>query len=66
MNRALRLTKWLAPAAALFALAYVDAPGVLSPVGFVSIDEVRLSSGVPDLVEGRKFFDLGEVDAPDN
>jgi hypothetical protein len=42
--------------------AYVDAPGVLSPVGFVSIEEMRLSSGVPDLGEARKFFDPVEVD----
>ncbi|MBV9923944.1 MAG: hypothetical protein JOZ96_02815 [Acidobacteria bacterium] len=42
--------------------AFVDVPGVLSPVGFVSIEEMRTASGMPDLGEARKFFDLVEVD----
>lgn len=42
--------------------AFVDAPGLLSPVGFVSIEEVRASGGTPDLGEGREFFDQVEVD----
>lgn len=43
--------------------AFVDVPGVLSPVGFISIDTMRTASGgMPDLGEGRKFFDLLEVD----
>ena len=42
--------------------AFVDVPGVLSPVGFISIDDLRASSVTPDLGEGRKFFDLVEVD----
>jgi hypothetical protein len=42
--------------------AFVDVPGVLSPVGFISIDEIRAAVGAPDLGEGRKYFDLVEVD----
>ena len=42
--------------------AFVDVPGVLSPVGFVNIDELRAASGTPDLSEGRKYFDRVEVD----
>jgi hypothetical protein len=42
--------------------AFVDVPGVLSPVGFVSVEEMRASGGTPDLGEGRKFFDRVEVD----
>lgn len=42
--------------------AFVDVPGVMSPVGFVSIEEMRASSGKPGLGDGRKFFDLVEVD----
>jgi protocatechuate 3,4-dioxygenase beta subunit len=40
--------------------AFVEVPGVLSPVGFVSVSAMR--QGVPDLTEARKFFDLIEVD----
>jgi hypothetical protein len=43
--------------------AFVDVPGVLSPVGFISIENMRgASSGMPDLGEGRKYFDRIEVD----
>ena len=42
--------------------AFVDVPGALSPVGFVSIEEMRAAPGTPDLGEGRRFFDLVEVD----
>lgn len=42
--------------------AFVDVPGVMSPVGFASVGEMRASSGKPQLGEGRKFFDLVEVD----
>ncbi|HEX8354430.1 MAG TPA: carboxypeptidase-like regulatory domain-containing protein, partial [Pyrinomonadaceae bacterium] len=42
--------------------AFVDVPGVLSPVAFVSIDELRGGGGVSDLGEGHAFFDLVEVD----
>lgn len=42
--------------------AFVDVPGVLSPLGFISIDDMRGASGMPDLGDGRKFFDLVEVD----
>ncbi|HEX7315491.1 MAG TPA: carboxypeptidase regulatory-like domain-containing protein [Pyrinomonadaceae bacterium] len=42
--------------------AFVDVPGVMSPVGFISIDDLRASPGKPDLGEGRKFFDRIEVD----
>jgi hypothetical protein len=41
--------------------AFVDLPGVLSPVGFVSINELRTSNS-PDFTEARKFFDVIEVD----
>ncbi|MDT5293688.1 MAG: hypothetical protein QOJ76_568, partial [Acidobacteriota bacterium] len=40
--------------------AFVDVPGVLSPVGFVSVSELR-GGGVPDFGEARKFFDIVEV-----
>ena len=39
--------------------------GVLSPIGFVSIEEMHMASGMPELGEGRNYFDLVEVDAPD-
>jgi hypothetical protein len=42
--------------------AYVDVTGVLSPVGFVGIDERPAASGPPGLGEGRKYFDRVEVD----
>lgn len=42
--------------------AFVDAPGVLSPVGFVGSEELSGSSGRPDLGEARRFFDRIEVD----
>jgi hypothetical protein len=41
---------------------FVDVPGVVSPVGFVSVEEMRSAPGMPDLGEGRKYFDLVEVD----
>lgn len=46
--------------------AFVDMPGVLSPVGFVSIEEMRAASGMPYLGEGRRFFDLVEVDGKED
>jgi hypothetical protein len=42
--------------------AFVDVPGVLSPVGFVSIDDMHTAGGAPRLGEGRKYFDRVEVD----
>jgi hypothetical protein len=42
--------------------AFVDLPGVLSPVGFISVEEMRAGAGVPDLGEARKYFDRVEVD----
>ncbi|MFL6256977.1 MAG: hypothetical protein ACJ74T_18370 [Pyrinomonadaceae bacterium] len=42
--------------------AFADVPGVLSPVGFISVDDMRGASGMPDLGEGRKYFDMVEVD----
>jgi hypothetical protein len=42
--------------------AFVDVPGVLSPVGFVSLETLRASPGTFGLGEGRRFFDLVEVD----
>src|ERR1044072_2488883 len=42
--------------------AFVDVPGVLSPVGFISVEEMRVAPGTPSLGEGRKYFDLVEVD----
>ena len=41
--------------------AFVDVPGVLSPVGFVRVTEMR-GRGNPDFTEARKFFDMVEVD----
>ncbi|HEX8560560.1 MAG TPA: carboxypeptidase-like regulatory domain-containing protein, partial [Pyrinomonadaceae bacterium] len=44
-------------------LAFVDAPGALSPLAFVSLDELRSArAGMPDLGEGRALFDTVEVD----
>jgi hypothetical protein len=40
--------------------AFTDVPGVLSPIGFVSINELR--GDAPDFTEARKFFDVIEVD----
>jgi hypothetical protein len=40
--------------------AFVDVPGVLTPIGFVSINDLR--TGAPDLSEARGFFDVIEVD----
>ncbi|MET0650491.1 MAG: carboxypeptidase-like regulatory domain-containing protein [Pyrinomonadaceae bacterium] len=42
--------------------AFVDVPGALSPVGFVSLDEMRAANGAPNLGEARKYFDPVEVD----
>lgn len=42
-------------------LAFVDVPGVLSPVGFVRVSEFR-GRGTPDFTEARKFFEVIEVD----
>lgn len=42
--------------------AFVDVPGVLSPVGFVSIEDLRAGPSSPELGEGRRFFDRVEVD----
>lgn len=41
--------------------AFVDIPGVLSPIGFVRINELR-GRGTPDFTEARKFFEVIEVD----
>lgn len=41
-------------------LAFVDVPGVLSPVGFVSVNDLR--AGAPDFTEARAFFEVIEVD----
>lgn len=46
--------------------AFVDVPGVLSPLGFVSVEELRSGSGTPDLGEGRKYFDRIEVDGKED
>ncbi|MFL6333205.1 MAG: hypothetical protein ACJ754_07660 [Pyrinomonadaceae bacterium] len=42
--------------------AFVDVPGVISPVGFVSLEDLRASPGPPQLGEGYKYFDRFEVD----
>ena len=49
-------------------LAFVDVPGVLSPVAFISLGEMRTvgGRGMPDLGEGRAFFDLIEVDGKED
>ncbi|HKG13218.1 MAG TPA: carboxypeptidase-like regulatory domain-containing protein, partial [Pyrinomonadaceae bacterium] len=41
--------------------AFLDIPGVLSPVGFARVSEMR-GRGLPDFTEARKFFDMVEVD----
>lgn len=41
--------------------AFVDIPGVLSPVSFLRNTEVR-GRNVPDFTEARKFFDTIDVD----
>lgn len=45
-------------------IAFADVPGVLSPAGFISLGELRSGGGpgMPDLGEGRAFFDVVEVD----
>ncbi|MDT7780589.1 MAG: hypothetical protein QOC99_3101 [Acidobacteriota bacterium] len=40
--------------------AFADVPGVLSPIGFISVSDLRTNS--PDMTEARKFFDAVEVD----
>ena len=48
-------------------IAFVDVPGVLSPVGFISLGEIRSGGSVmPDLGEGRAFFDIVEVDGKED
>lgn len=42
--------------------AFVDVPGVLSPVGFLRVSEMRGGRSMPDFTEARKFFDVVEVD----
>lgn len=44
-----------------FYFAFVDIPGVLSPVSFLRNSEVR-GRNVPDFTEARKFFDTIDVD----
>ena len=43
--------------------AFVDVPGVLSPVAFISLGDLRTGNGpgMPDLGEGRDLFELIEV-----
>jgi hypothetical protein len=48
-------------------LAFVDVPGVLSPVGFISLDDLRGGGpNMPDLGAGRVFFDVVEVDGKED
>jgi hypothetical protein len=47
--------------------AFLDVPGVLSPIAFISVEEMRGgSSGMPDLGAGRAFFDIIEVDGKED
>ena len=47
--------------------AFVDVPGVLSPVIFISVEEMRHGSSVmPDLGAGRAFFDVIEVNGKED
>jgi Carboxypeptidase regulatory-like domain len=41
-------------------MAFVDLPGLLSPVSFISLEALRGST--PDFAEARQFFDVIEVD----
>src|SRR5829696_3593627 len=50
-------------------IAFVDVPGVLSPVSFINLAELRGGGGdpgMPDLGEGRAFFDYVEVDGKED
>ncbi|HEX8281868.1 MAG TPA: carboxypeptidase regulatory-like domain-containing protein [Pyrinomonadaceae bacterium] len=49
-------------------VAFVDVPGVLSPVSFISLSELRGGGGggMPDLGEGRALFDYVEVDGKED
>jgi hypothetical protein len=42
-------------------LVFIDAPGVISPIGFVNFSALR-GRGVPDFTEARKFLDVVDVD----
>ena len=41
--------------------AFVDIPGVLSPIAFVRVSEMR-GRNIPDFSDARKFFDTVDVD----
>ncbi|HEX8719385.1 MAG TPA: carboxypeptidase-like regulatory domain-containing protein, partial [Pyrinomonadaceae bacterium] len=43
----------------------VGVPGVISPTGFMTFDELR-APGLPDFGEGRKFFDVVEVNGKED
>ncbi|HEX6182842.1 MAG TPA: carboxypeptidase-like regulatory domain-containing protein [Pyrinomonadaceae bacterium] len=46
---------------------FVDVPGVVSPVTFISVDEMNVGvPGMPDLGSGRAFFDVIEVDGKED
>lgn len=42
-------------------LVFVDAPGIISPVGFINFN-ARRGRGAPDFTEARKFLDVVDVD----
>jgi hypothetical protein len=42
-------------------LVFVDAPGIISPIGFVNFSALR-GSGPPEFTEARKFLDVVDVD----
>jgi hypothetical protein len=42
-------------------IVFVDAPGVISPVGFMNFSMLR-GRGAPDFTEARKFLDVVDVD----
>jgi hypothetical protein len=42
-------------------LIFIDAPGVISPIGFVNFSALR-GRGAPDFTEARNFLDVVDVD----
>jgi hypothetical protein len=42
-------------------LVFIDAPGIISPIGFVNFSALR-GRGAPDFTEARKFLDVVDVD----
>jgi hypothetical protein len=47
---------------------FVNVPGVLSPIAFMNMDDLRRGGGpgIPDIGEGRAFFDVVEVNGKED